>query len=766
MGRIHLLARAVSPILAWLCLAWVVLGTALVMQAAYTAVPFDDEWLDHVMPEWSVLAAQFNEHVILTARLVLMADQAWFSYTRVFPLLLILGVQVVHAWILVRLYRDGTQGSAPVLAWPLALCLLLCAYQWENFVWAFQLQFVLVGMAASLAFFLLARWPSGLLSALLAIVAAAASLYSMANGLLALLLLVSLALCLRRPWHEVLLLALAAAGLIALYWSGYHYGGGHAGTLWQQWPRLAGGLLNYLGLPVASTLPEAWQRLPGWDIFHAAPLLAGALAVLLALLATLSLWLRRSQLRPGHWALWHVVLFVGLSAVVTSAGRGGDTFVSRYGTPALVGWVAVLLLLDALWAQAAVYRRCRLALLGLGVLALLFALQQSTYLQPALERARMMRGFETALLAQVDDRQRLSRMNAAYQWPRMQPILQHWKERRLGVYADPWATWLGTPLQQHLAPQADDTRCRGSLGTAVIPIEAGGAYAGAWRVAGVLSGTTPVDGRILLVDDDGTVVGYALTAYPPLRWHAVPQQQEWSGHAGLAHATAIHAMVWMADGTACRIASSVRLDPASAVQTVEDPAVDPLPLPMEEAADGGWTLATPVSSPYTAWPLGGSVLEGRMYSTDPAQVASDPADLRWRSHWLPMMDAIVIRVFTAMYGDDLSLRVVDPDTGQVLGEVPDLATFSIGWRNWRLPVPQDGRAAFRIEIQASDRSHQSGKAWGGTSGWVWHSRTACVTQRLSERAGAGVQGRYRVRGVHALTATAAGPGSTARTGSQ
>lgn len=695
--------------LAWGAALWIVITTLYLVIISYTAVPFDDEWLDNnALIDPGMLAYQYNEHKLLLARIFLWIDQEIFHYTRIFPIVCILLIQLCHALVLSRLYTKNQGIADKAFAIPVALSFLLWAYQWENFVWAYQIQFVLVGALASMAFACLVWnrdgiWPYGL-----AAMFAAGSAYSMANGLLAIWLVLSLAIVTRKKLAGIIFLLIVAIGITILYLHDYR----HADTTdYNNIPdnisKILGGAAHYIGKPLATLFPTSWQEIYGYFYYDILSLGIGMGGIVCVLAILCIFWRRRNAMPDEYWALLHVLLFVGASSLLTAIGRA-DTGVSRYGTPVLAAWLALWFLWDSLFRPTSPLRQWRVVLSILPILAMVIAMsfQQTDYITDARKRINRIKHYETALLAGVDDAELLVYMGANYTWPYFSPIFSLWKTQHKGIYAAEWAHWLGKKLPgKEISETA--TCPAGTLTTLQpVPIDTFSGYQGAWRIHGLIEKNAALNYRMILLDDDGIVAGYGFVESTPVIGLQPQPPFQWYGHVGLTHSTALHAYALDADDNFCLIASSGPVDIQDGIHLVtRGDSLTGEAIPMNTAVLSGWKPLPPQRDPH--WHV---ALPGNGYSTHAALLNNGIAvediggDFSWTSKTIGQADHFILPFYVGYERSRLSVTVVDPDTGKAFAALPNLSIFThMRWHYWVVPIPA-GRNITRFEIRASDDS--------------------------------------------------------------
>jgi hypothetical protein len=332
----------------------------------YSPVPFSDMWEGYIgfydrvqRGDWSGWLAFHNEHRIFLARLLFWLDLSCFQGNLIFLYLvnyLLLGaISLVFYRYLVWCEPLSVRRKV------LATVMLLPLFSWVqagNLVWAFQSQFFMAQLLPLSAFYLLDRAlashdDSGGRLYIMACLAGLISPLAMANGVLALPLML-LQVCIaqgRRSWcYQLLLLTVLVWGL---YFRGYTSPEEHGGVIHA--------LLTHpftLTLHVFSYLGGPLYRFAGehaWSIWLARSV--GMLAIVLLGVACLRRLAGQKKNPVKDWGLVIFGIYILGTAVATAGGRmklGVDpVMVSRYTTPTLMLWVALLVLyrhaLHALW---------------------------------------------------------------------------------------------------------------------------------------------------------------------------------------------------------------------------------------------------------------------------------------------------------------------------------------------------------------------------------------------------------------------------------
>lgn len=304
-----------------------------------------------------------NEHRIVLARILFWIDMAWFDGRQWFLIamnyLLVLGAFFTWRSILRERAGDQADGKPLQVVVLLVFCALFSWVQAENLSWAFQSQFILAQWLPLLALYLLYRSRGNTAlterNFMLAVGVGVLCMGTMASGILALPVMAAYALLERMGWRRAGLLGGLATVLIALYFTGYQTPQGH-GDLGEvgklEIRRLVQYVFVYLGSPFFHLLGE--RSLPLAQLFG---------FVLLALAAWRAVQALRAP-RQHHFELFVLAYLACLVGTALGTGAGRLVFglhqatASRYTTPALMAWIAVLALyLPALLRALAGWRQ-------------------------------------------------------------------------------------------------------------------------------------------------------------------------------------------------------------------------------------------------------------------------------------------------------------------------------------------------------------------------------------------------------------------------
>lgn len=547
-GRIGTLAAA----------AWFGLGTltalllVVMIWRTFIGVPHWDSWglltLDEV---FGGFFDSLNGHVSMAPRLVYAADIAWFSgslaLSMVVTVLLVLAASLLMVWVCRRAGLSWVyQGFCVII--------LFWAYPAANFLSAFNVQIVAVFVLAAFTFACAAfgeRRGRGI-----AIVIAAVTGVTMANGILAGFLLAPLALVLGRPRRDIVIFAIAGIAIVALY---LMLATGSADVLCASIygtqsppPKFSlqgiGSMLGYLGVYLGAPVARLLFRTASFTdttlivtgALGYAGLITGGLLSLRALFGT------HQRQRPIVGFLMALFAYLVGTAIVTAYGRGVECPVysaatSRYGTSADMFWMTTVLLVAALPVVDRPWAR-QVPAIGTVLFGLVIAASQPFIVKAMIVSPEMAPvatgksgeqflggghqadriGARTAILSSTLDVAAL-RVIMAPPGPAELETFDALRRKGLAPFQHDWSALLGRPL-----PSVYDLRDRSCSGTAagLVPLPDGG-----WRIAGTLTGTDTQFGHIVTVNAEGLVAGYAMRSPGrTVREAVLDANPGWQGH--------------------------------------------------------------------------------------------------------------------------------------------------------------------------------------------------------------------------------------------
>lgn len=458
---------------------------------------------------------QHNEHRIVIPRLLFLVDIHWFHATGRFLLATILITQLLQLGIFCLVIVPLSHLSNAFRA---GLCCFVCALlfspvQLDNFVWGFQVSFILATFFGSLSFYLFAKsyhkssimdqpqMKMGLFTG--SLIAALLSTLCLASGLFVWPVLVLLCFGLRLNCRVLMSAMLSAILVVSSYL--HHYGspGDHASPIISiEHPRK---ILEYLALYFGGS----------WIIYgrHAAAIV-GTMGLLagVALLCHYAFRIRSTDRCRIFCSA--VVFFSLMTGFVTALGRvnfGIDQALSsRYQTVTLVFWAALGIWLISLTTNGKMPRWSRFAVLfGLAFIALGPLLRYGAISEPYAARAEQWRVAEVSALSGVND---YFMMKAVCPDPgKINSALAYLRVHRLSVFASSRAKQLGAPFSSVYRLDTKE-RCEGAMDA---PAAAPGPAHNGFRLTGwAWDKTSKSEFRnIVIVNEHGTIAGFGSGGY-------------------------------------------------------------------------------------------------------------------------------------------------------------------------------------------------------------------------------------------------------------
>jgi hypothetical protein len=365
--KMSALRKRISRVFTHHFLAYVICGVALLTVAktisltfaCYSPVPSYDQWsvIERLVVKshpfsWSVLWEQHNEHRLLVGRLLGYADLLLLGHKSISLFLEIYLVQLGQVIVLVSVARSDGRLSGNVFVSVLGFVVFCCfsPLQLENFIWGFQVVFVLAQLAASFCF-ASAVWHSAVdasdrqkwITLIVCIASACLAEASLANGILVWPLLFLLARGLQFGRKELWIIAITGSLAIAAYLIGYRSPPNGSNPLSAFWH--FGQVLKYMITYLAESWDGSLPNVSHWPVMS--ELLTFA-AVIVTAFGMIMVVLRKT-VRPVDSFLFTNMSFGVGTAVMTALGRlrfgSGQAVVSRYQTVALIFWACFALLL-------------------------------------------------------------------------------------------------------------------------------------------------------------------------------------------------------------------------------------------------------------------------------------------------------------------------------------------------------------------------------------------------------------------------------------
>lgn len=708
--------------LAWLAAGLVVLAAGLLVfdslrwvVRAWSPVPFWDQWdslaeyirFKTVGPSLSELVRPHNEHRLVFPRLIFLMDYDWFGFGNRLLLPLCAAIQAGHALLLAGIGRPGGRLRDPAYLMVAALVfgLLFQLQQMENLFWGFQVQFVGVYALATGAFHLLGRavdrraggqrWAAAYLGGLACLVVGA---FSMANGIVAAPIALVLLLARRADWRLSAGVALTGAVIAALFFRGYAQTTGGSGGSVTDLIKAPLEALEYLGVLLGGVAAPFLRNTRYGDHAQTLAAVTGYVGMVLAALAFVQLVVSRER-RASQYVLVAVMLFVGVSACATAAGRMAffgvfQALSSRYATPAGVFWAALAIFWFTVAASARRPAwRWGVALLCAGALGGLLVGQRHVKPDVMAWVARVNWGAD-AILSRVHDPEAIA--GVAPDVSAAMDRARFLEARHLSVFGLPEAGWLGRPLAE-VATVGPRTACIGAFDLVGNGVELGdgGVRAAGW--AWNLRDRREAR-RILLTDARLVIRGFGTAGVvrgdvPAANAAVRTGRPGWRGLARAANGETLRAFALLPDGAACEVGARAvgGLRALTAFAPLETGKLGGV-IPTEARGEG--VFLAEGAPPAVGVAPGPAYASWAGADSNTGAIAFGP--------FMPTTGAIAFGLVTGPDPTGEVVQVVDATTGEVLAEVAPFVRPE--WRLVALPV-QPGRA---IRLVARD----GGKGFG------------------------------------------------------
>jgi hypothetical protein len=514
--------------------------TAYMVIVTYAALPYADGWEEvgaaaygssQLNPAW--LWVQHSEHRLVIPKLFLALDLDRFHASQKFLLASIFLIQFLHLMLLGWSMRalGGWRGALWRTGMGLAALCLFCPTQWENFVWGFQVCFVLPCLFATasivglLRYWMDSRQPDRKPSwtwLVIANLAALGATYSLANGNLLWPILIAAAILLRLRFAAALSFVLTGAVSSALYLFHYIRPRWHADPVSSL--RQPVTLFKYLTAYFGSSFIRG--------NFPAAAIL-GFAGLCLAAAVVLGFW---SYVRSGRVFAVQLVLtlvFCVGTGFLTALGRLnfgiGQAFASRYQTIAMLFWccLGLMALLYATTGERnllVTVQVCLLVVMVGGALRVRSAIAGARLHAFRLDQAAM------SLLTGVSDEVNFG-LASGERPQQIKAEIKYLRNHRMSVFADDAYLQLDTPLKSAF-DVVSPGQCQGELRSTTPLASMGGPALGisgwAWDYK---HQQPPVR---VLATINGVITGLAAVGEgkPEVRAANPQVKSDWAGFAG------------------------------------------------------------------------------------------------------------------------------------------------------------------------------------------------------------------------------------------
>jgi hypothetical protein len=320
----------------------------------YSPVPFQDMWDDYVNFYTQLLNGnnsvwwnQVNEHRILLARTLFYLDLTLFNGTGFFLVIIIYilaGFSFLGLFLYLNTILVGDENN--FLRKIVGLVILILVFSWiqkENFTRGDGCLFIQAQLGPLMAFYLLHKakvsGEHARLAFFFACLLGIAAIGTLANGVLALPLLTMLAAILQMGWRRIGILFLLSVSAIFIYFHNYITPSYHSSpleSLLHHPMALLKYMLCYLGGP--------FYYITG----HGSTALIAGLFFIIGTVVFVYQAIKTCPKPSCQLALLTFILYIIGTAVCTGSGRLifglEQAFSSRYMTPVLLAWSALLIL--------------------------------------------------------------------------------------------------------------------------------------------------------------------------------------------------------------------------------------------------------------------------------------------------------------------------------------------------------------------------------------------------------------------------------------
>lgn len=564
--RIRFTTTTLKYLFASIAILFVALAIAGAIQR-YTPVPYLDMlngylgfYVRLTNGDWSAWWAQHNEHRIVLSHLIFWVDIAWLGGNKWFLLAINYLLIALNAFVFWRIWQERTDNRYDYVGFFLAAWLFSWC-QSQNLVYAFQSAFILAQLLPLCGFYFLYRAAVREYRSTWMFVAAVAcgalSSGSMVNGVLALPLMTLYSILVRMRWQRIAVLAAVSIATLCLYFHGYELPehGHPLRTLVEHPVEAALYVLFYIGGPV-------YYLVGGGNAARFVAWVAG-FAFVASTIVSAWHFIPRAKRAILELALLIFIAYIGCSAVAVAGGRllVGMQFAvsSRYMTPALMAWAALLVLYAP--ALESFDRRSRGRLwMPFLLVAIAMVPQQLGALHRPVERLFSYKISTLALALDINDVGTISRtwfFNAGQALSQSKEA----RERGLGIFGKPPFRNAVQLINSKFSGKISNRRCLGQVDMTDGIRQAPGYI----RISGWFYDRAheSVPASIQFINRKGTVLGVALTGGPRLdAAHRLGSPPRLSGFAGYILARTQQQVITVVDPrSGCRFDAPVPLVP-------------------------------------------------------------------------------------------------------------------------------------------------------------------------------------------------------------
>lgn len=537
----------IAPLIAVVSLLSTIYGALI----RFTSTPYSDMWKGYLTfylqvldGDLTVWLSQFNEHRILFSRILFWLDIKYFGGKSIF-LIVMNFVFMAGLWLTLTIYARKI--LTRIWHYPLNIALSSLLFvvtfsiiQHENIVWAFQSQFFCAFLFTLLAFYFFASFVELQESHykkptyfILAIIFGVLASWNVACGILAMPLLVLLSIFLKTPRKYSVIFLLITVITTVIYFYGYQTPSHHNSpsvSILNHKLELLFFTLTYLGSPVFHILSSFNILLGIHPIIPYNPLTLFAGCLFLYWYIKLLFNFYHQDVKSTYQTMLLVyILFIIFTAFITGTARINYSVIyaviSRYSTPALLGWSSLIILLCT---QINNKRMTTVASIILTFIAIIFLIPQiSSYVNRHDLIATKTRNDATAIALNLNIKDD-TRTKMVY--PRPDIVYQlssRAKKHAISIFNKNTPT--NTYMNQSIA-QFHLKSCNASFNDIVH-------FNNGYRVSGkvILENRETVNGKIFFVDHEDKIKGIAILAKNPVTLkspsHISPKRLDFEGYS-------------------------------------------------------------------------------------------------------------------------------------------------------------------------------------------------------------------------------------------
>jgi hypothetical protein len=327
----------------------------------FSSIPFGDTWNGYI--EFLYLSsqgeawrwwAQHNEHRILLSRIFYWMDAELFGGLGISLILinyLLLFVTAFFYCHVTSLLNKNNESNYKFLIFLLIISLCFSWIQNENIIWAFQSHFFMAQLFPLIAFYFTGRAiQPGInrfnffISCFFGVLSAG----TLANGVLALPLMTFYALLAKQELKKIFVYLFLSILVNLIYFYDYYSPANH-GSFIASLKTDPVGILNYTLMYLGSPFFHLTGGYLNIEYSRYIALAAGSFFSLVSILLFVSK-VAKNETKNINFFLLIFIIYVGGTAIGTAGGRllfGLDQALSsRYTTPAIFGWLALLCLIS------------------------------------------------------------------------------------------------------------------------------------------------------------------------------------------------------------------------------------------------------------------------------------------------------------------------------------------------------------------------------------------------------------------------------------